>query len=176
MKNSNFLLLIFAWVCISLTACQTHSDENPKDGCIKTIVLVRHAEKIITNETKDPDLTEDGFERVNQLTELFKDWPVDVFLSTDYQRCTKTIAPLANINQQDIEIYEEDELVELAERIKSSDACSFMVVGHSDTNPYLMNHIIGEEKYERIDVDDYSGIFIIAISPDSIMDTKVIRY
>ena len=41
-----------------------------------------------------------------------------------------------------------------------------LVVGHSNTTPVFANKILGEKKYENMDDNDNSSLYIVTISGD----------
>ncbi|MCU0398759.1 MAG: histidine phosphatase family protein, partial [Cyclobacteriaceae bacterium] len=64
MKVLTFCLLIFS-------ALAVHAQES-----ITTFILIRHAEKDLTQSTNDPDLSEEGKMRANRLAQLLAETEV----------------------------------------------------------------------------------------------------
>ena len=60
-----------------------------------TVVVVRHAEKVIDPENRDPLLTEAGVGRAHALARLLGDVPIAAVYSSSYQRTRLTAAPAA---------------------------------------------------------------------------------
>lgn len=166
-----FVIAIF----IFLTGCISSPSNDENNECIKTIVVVRHAEKIL-NDEKDPDLTEEGYQRAIRLQNHLRDWPVELFLSTNYKRCIKTIEPLASLKNMEIELYNADSLHQLVARIQNSDQCNFLISGHSNTNPQLINHLIEEEQFSEIPPMEYDGLYIVTLAGDNKKSVTVLRY
>lgn len=144
--------------------------EVPKNRTKQETVyyIIRHAEKNIKNkDEKDPFLTEQGIARANDWADYFKDKNIEQIFSSEYKRTTQTAIPIASLKQLNIKDYDSN-----AERIYTK---SFwlqtygkinLIVGHSNTNPRIVNEILGYSKYDDIDESEHDKIFKIVITKD----------
>lgn len=80
---------------------------------MKKIYLIRHCEA--EGQPAEAPLTDNGFQQANQLSEFFRDIPIDRIISSPYKRAVQTVEPLAKRINLEIE---KNEL--LIERVLSS--------------------------------------------------------
>lgn len=172
---SKYRLPISFWlICFSFSSCLFLSTAGDKVPDIKTIVLVRHAEKA-TDDPSNPDLLPEGYERANRLADHFRDWNFDQIYTTKYKRCMLTVQPTAIQNRLEMDFYNVDNLFEFAEQLKQSEHESILIAGHSNTNPQLINYLIDEYVYEELPFNEYDGIYIVTLAKGK-SDVKILRY
>jgi broad specificity phosphatase PhoE len=99
-----------------------------------TLYLVRHAEK--QTESKNPQLTQCGRERAEQLATLLNLANIKSIYSTSYQRTMSTAAPLSSKKNIPIKNYDPRELEQFALHLKQQKE-NALIVGHSNTTPQL---------------------------------------
>src|SRR5258707_12099568 len=63
---------------------------------VTTVILVRHAEKIIDPNNADPDLSPAGQARAQELVRMFGDTGINAIYATQYKRTQQTVKPLAD--------------------------------------------------------------------------------
>src|SRR5260370_22141468 len=63
---------------------------------VTTVILVRHAEKIIDPNNADPDLSPAGEARAQELVRMFGDAGITAIYATQYKRTQQTVKPLAD--------------------------------------------------------------------------------
>lgn len=137
---------------------------------------VRHAEKR-TDQGDNPDLSEEGKARAKQLGVILTEAHIDRVFSTTYQRTIQTAEtvrrntakpPAASTfppNLQDVWL--DQTLSEGANK-------RYLVVGHSNTIPQLLNRLTGDSTYQNIPDGDY-GRFYIAVTK-GIGQTEVLEF
>lgn len=128
---------------------------------ITTVILVRHAEKAF-DEGGDPELTEEGKQRSDELARVLSEVEVDKIFSTDFKRTKQTVMPLAKANDKEIELYnpfELDEIVSLIEKYKGK---TLVFSGHSNTTPVILNKLVGEDRYRQLNDADYDNLYIVS--------------
>lgn len=179
------LILLFAILTVSLS-CQKEKKEEekeskadkevnfafdvPKNRTKKETVyyIIRHAEKDTKDpEDQDPFLTEKGIERANHWASYFEDKKIAQIFSSAYKRTTQTAIPTASIKKLNIQNYDSND-----ERIFSKGfwlktyGKINLIVGHSNTNPRIVNEILGFSKYEDIDESVHDTVFKVVITKD----------
>lgn len=160
MKKLIFLLFIFIYA----TNTSAQQDE------ITTYYFIRHAEKDRTYESnKNPHLTEKGVDRALNWAIVFENVKFDLIYSTKYNRTIQTAEPTAKTKELEIQYYNPSHLFD-AQFQEKTKGKSVLVVGHSNTTPLFVNDILGEEKYEQIDDNNNSNLYILTISKDIMMD------
>lgn len=128
--------------------------------------LIRHAEKDRSDpENRNPSLTEEGTARANRWAEHFKGIPFDMVYSTNYARTQETATPTATQKGLEIQSYDPRTLFD-TDFQKATQGKTVLVVGHSNTTPMFANAILNEERYEHIDDNDNSNLFIVTIKGD----------
>ena len=65
---------------------------------ITTIILVRHAEKIIDPNNPDVDLSAAGQARAQEIARMFGDAGINAIYATQYQRTQETVKPLSEFS------------------------------------------------------------------------------
>lgn len=123
---------------------------------------VRHAEKR-TDQGDNPDLSEEGKARAKRLGVILTEAYIDRVFSTTYQRTIQTAEtvrrntakpPAAATfppNMQD---------VWLDQVLSEGTNKRYLVVGHSNTIPQLLNRLKGDSTYQNIPDEDYSRFYV----------------
>lgn len=129
--------------------------------------LIRHAEKVRNNKNnRDPHLTKEGKHRSKKwANEVFKDVKFDAVYSTDYHRTRNTAKPTARKNGLDLKFYDPMNM-DIEAFKKKTEGQTVLIVGHSNTTPMLVNKMIGKQKYEDIDDDQFGTLFVVTIEND----------
>lgn len=134
-----------------------------------TIILLRHAEKDLSDDLNDPDpeLSAAGQERARRLVETIKKYKPAAIYSSNFKRTRATVTPLAErINPRYrtmIQIYDHRKPDELIARMMASDVKTIVVAGHNSTTPALANLLLRENKYKSLAETEYDKIWIIKI-------------
>src|SRR3989454_12480696 len=63
---------------------------------VTTVILIRHAEKVIDPNNADPDLSPAGQTRAQELVRMFGDAGINAIYATQYKRTQQTVKPLAD--------------------------------------------------------------------------------
>lgn len=130
-----------------------------------TYYFIRHGEKV--DDSKDPDLSEKGFERAKMWNELFSEIKLDAIYSTDYQRTMQTVTPTATI--QNINIIKYNPKTINIESFKNENlGKKILVVGHSNTIPNFVNQIINQKIYADIEDITFGNLYIVTIKDNNI--------
>ena len=160
MMFKKFILLSFSFLFYSNVLV---SQEVLKDT-ITTFFLIRHAEKDRTDSSnKNPQLNEKGLERAENWNQFFSSFNIDAVYSTNYNRTLQTVAPTAKAHNLEVTFYNPFTID--VEKLKSDNkGKTVLVVGHSNTIPYLVNKLIGKEIYADIDDHINSNLYIVTIS------------
>jgi broad specificity phosphatase PhoE len=132
---------------------------------ITTYYFIRHAEKV--DNSKNPDLSEIGFERAKLWNEIFSEINLDAIYSTDFKRTLQTITPIANSKKVTIINYD-PKTIDIESFKKNTLGKKVLVVGHSNTIPNFVNQIIDKNIYNDIDDVIFGNLYIVTINGDSI--------
>jgi broad specificity phosphatase PhoE len=132
---------------------------------ITTYYFIRHAEKV--DNSKNPDLSEIGFERAKLWNKIFSEINLDAIYSTDFKRTLQTITPIANSKKVTIINYD-PKTIDIESFKKNTLGKKVLVVGHSNTIPNFVNQIIDKNIYNDIDDVIFGNLYIVTINGDSI--------
>ncbi len=149
--------LLFLIICISVvtTFAQT-----------KTFILVRHAEKSAIGDAAsmakgDPDLSQDGRDRAERFAKIVKKYKPGEIFSTEYRRTRQTAEPLAKLRRKTIQTYDPAKHLEFVDSILKSKTKRFVIVGHSNTVPFLANLLAKKEVFRQLPDAEYGVIWVI---------------
>ncbi len=120
--------------------------------------LVRHAEKV-KDDSKDPALTPKGIIRANTIAKMLADKHITHIFSSDLTRTRDTAAPTAAHFDLKLELYDPENLSEIADKVKAMTG-RILISGHSNTTPPLVNLIAGTH-YPDLEDHQYDHMFII---------------
>ncbi len=137
--------------------------------------LVRHAEK--ESYGQDPDLTPEGIERANRLADILKNANLFKVYSTPYQRTINTAFPTIKALEIEHGSYDHNKMGDfLNTLIEHQTGKRFLIVGHSNTTPKAVNHLLGNSVYEDIDHEEYGKLFIVACKSAGDAEVMEVRY
>jgi 2,3-bisphosphoglycerate-dependent phosphoglycerate mutase len=162
---SSYLLLLV--LCLSAAA------QN------KTIVLVRHAEKAgesAMDKTGDPDLSPAGQERAKRLLEIVKKYKPHEIYATAYKRVQETVQPIAEYRHKKIETYDPAKQNDLIDHIMKGTTDHFLIAGHSNTIPMLVNALMGKEVFVKMPESEYGVIYVVKIRKGNFRRVEVYEY
>jgi len=156
MKLLKVLCFLF---CAQLSYTQSL---DSKDRLSESVFyFIRHAEKDRSNpENKNPELNQQGKIRALNWLYFFREIPLEKIYSTNYNRTIQTVKQIAEEKNITISYYS-PEKIDVENFKKQNKSMSILVVGHSNTTPELVNLIIGEKKFEKMDDNDNSSMFVI---------------
>lgn len=146
-----------------------------------TVILLRHAEKDAskTADKKDPDLTDAGRQRAEKLVEVLSKYKGCRIYSTNYKRTRNTVNPFAERSDPKyrlrVQVYDSENLEKFADELRNLRGGCAIVVGHSNTTPTLVNHLLKQEKYKWLQDNEYDKIFILKVGKKKSKD-KTITY
>ena len=140
----------------------------------KTIILVRHAEKV--DASQDPDLSAEGKQRADRLAKIVKQYKPGAVYSTDFKRTRDTVGPAATRRNLKIQTYDAKKPDALIDEIMKSKTKRFLVAGHSNTIPGLANLLGKKELFKNLDDAEYGAIWIVRIKDGKVRKTEVIPY
>jgi len=141
----------------------------------KTIVLVRHAEKV-DETSQDPELSEAGKARAQLLVKKVNKYRPKEIFSTDFKRTRDTAAPIAAKRRVQVQIYDPRKPQELVDRIMKSETKRFVIVGHSNTVPGLANALGGKRLFRDLDDAEYGAIWVVKIKKGKVQKIEILNY
>ena len=132
--------------------------ENLEESTI--FICVRHAEKATG---QDPDLTTEGQARADRLATILQNSDLFKVYSTVTNRTLQTAMPTIEALGCEHGSYKGDQLEDFINTLLEHKAGKrFLIVGHSNTTPDVVNHLLRNAVYEHINHDDYGTFFVVA--------------
>lgn len=141
----------------------------------KTLILVRHAEKVDATST-DPELSDAGKQRAERLMNIVKKYKPGAVYSTDFKRTRDTASPMAARRKLQVQTYDAKKPNELVDAIMKSKTKRFLIVGHSNTIPGLANLLGKKDLFKNLDESEYGAIWIVRIKDGQIRKTEILPY
>ncbi len=171
MKKFLLLLCLIVFGSYSLKAQDQPGPEKT------TLIFVRHAEKA-NDDPRDPTLNNEGQERALKLKDLLtKDYQLTAIYSTPYKRTRLTAEPVAKQFGLDIQDYGFEDPAGLAESwVEDHRGGVVLILGHSNTTPFFVNMMLGEDRFEQLGEDEYGKIFIVELTSVGNGTVKVREY
>lgn len=158
------LSLLVSLLIITAAQVFTNVSFAAEQEAYTRIIIFRHAPKIENpSPLEDLGLNEEGLRRAEGLTELGSHYKISGIYSTNFKRTIDTVLPLANkadvkvdtkIGPVDFQGYLNDILANHKNK-------TVVVVGHSNTVPGLVNHMVPDANLENLEHDAYDDIFIV---------------
>jgi 2,3-bisphosphoglycerate-dependent phosphoglycerate mutase len=130
---------------------------------LTTIILVRHAEKMLEPVNPDPDLTPEGAERAQLIARMFGDAGVNAIYATQYKRTQQTVKPLSDRIGVPATLLNANQTEELVSQIQTTQrGKTIFIAGHNNTVPAIVSALTGET-YPPIPETEYDNLFIVTI-------------
>jgi len=123
------------------------------------VYLVRHAEKV--DQSRDADLSELGLRRAEALRGFFAKIPLEGVFATQFQRTQKTVGPLARERGLDVALVDAGQGERLVERLRAAGSGTYLISGHSNTVPWLIERLGGPSLTIRD--DEYDNVFLLVL-------------
>jgi 2,3-bisphosphoglycerate-dependent phosphoglycerate mutase len=170
MRNS--ILLLFA-----LTVCLFAFGPAAAQSTNKTIVLIRHTEKDVSNPNNaDPELSAEGRERAKRLMAFAKKYKPHEIFSTNYKRTRQSVEPIAAKRKKEIQTYDPAKAADLVAKIMASTTDHYLIVGHSNTIPPLANLLAKKEVFRNLLETEYGVIWVIRMKNGALTKIEVFPY
>ncbi len=168
-KLRHLLLILMLLAPIFAPAARSNLEVFP----VKTVILVRHAEKMEAPR-EDPPLTEAGKARAALLAKMLARAGVKAIYTSQFLRTRETAEPLAKqlgVTATPITIQSkrsnprevsEESIKQIVDRIMNGSADTVLVVGHSNSVPDVVR-MLGAEEAPAIDEKNFDDLFIVTV-------------
>jgi broad specificity phosphatase PhoE len=130
---------------------------------VMTIILVRHAEKIIDPNNPDVDLTAAGQARAQEISRMFGDAGISAIYATQYKRTQNTVKPLADKLGLPVTVVNAKSTPDLLAQIRARHSGqTIFIAGHNNTVPEIVA-ALGGPKYPTIPEGEYDNLFVVTV-------------
>ena len=166
-------VLVFAALFIVFAAVLALAFFTTFSRPVTTLILIRHAEKVLDPNNSDPDLTPAGHLRAQEIARIFANGGVDAIYATQLKRTQQTVQPLADETGVKITILNANQTDELVNQILTKHrGQTVFVAGHNNTVPAVLSALT-REKYANIPESEYDNLYIVTIY--GVGRTKVLK-
>lgn len=159
---------------ITMPDGQTHTIENYANTEGSVFFIIRHSEKDTTGGS-NADLNPVGRDRAKALQKMLKKVKIQGVYSTDKPRTKHTAEPTAKNKHLPVEIYDPKKQKELLTGLVNKKG-KFLIVGHSNTVPQLVNILTGNEEEKEFSESDYTRFYIVSLKKIGEAKVLMIRF
>ncbi len=130
---------------------------------VTTVILVRHAEKIIDPNNNDVDLSEAGQQRAQEIARMFGDAGINAIYATQYKRTQETVKPLSDKIGVPVTVMNSKGTADLLAQIRAQHSGqTIFIAGHNNTVPEIVA-ALGGPQYPIIPESEYDNLFIVTV-------------
>jgi phosphohistidine phosphatase SixA len=130
---------------------------------ITTVILVRHAEKVIDPNSSDQDLSPAGQARAQELVRVLGDAGINAIYTTQFKRTQQTAKPLADKLGLPVIQVNSKNTAELLTRIRSQHRGQVIfIAGHNNTVPEIIA-ALGGPQFPTIPESQYDNLYIVTV-------------
>jgi phosphohistidine phosphatase SixA len=130
---------------------------------VTTVILVRHAEKVIDPNNPDVDLSPAGQARAQELLRVFGDTGINAIYATQYKRTQQTVKPLADKLGLPINQVNSKDTSDLVSRIQAQHSGQVIFIsGHNNTVPEIIA-ALGGPTHPPIPENEFDNLYIVSV-------------
>ena len=96
--------------------------------------------------------------------------------SSDTKRTRQTAEPIAKRRHVEVQIYDPRKQADLVKQILASKTKRFLIVGHSNTIPVLVDLLIKKDLFKDLGDNEYGTIYLIRLRDDKVKTVRVLTY
>ncbi|MEL6635349.1 MAG: phosphoglycerate mutase family protein [Bacteroidota bacterium] len=137
--------------------------------------LLRHAEKDTVG--RDPGLQPAGLARAERLAAILGELPLRRIYSTNFQRTRLTVSPLARALHLPTQSYAAaNQKALLDQLLEQAPGGQYLLVGHSNTVPQMLNYLSGKAVYTDIPEAVYDRFYVASVFRDGRVAVLDLQY
>lgn len=130
---------------------------------VTTVILIRHAEKIVDPNNNDPDLSPAGQARAQELVRMFADSGVNALYATQYKRTQQTLKPLSDRLGIPVSIVDSKKTTDLVNQLLTDHRGQTIIVsGHNNTVPEIIA-AFGGPQFPVIPETEFDNLYIVTV-------------
>jgi broad specificity phosphatase PhoE len=130
---------------------------------VTTIIVVRHAEKIIDPNNPDVELSPAGQARAQEIVRMFSDAGINAIFATQYKRTQQTVKPLAvKLGLQTIVVSSRNTADLIAQIRAQHSGQTIFIAGHNNTVPEIIA-ALGGPQYPTIPETEYDNLYVVTV-------------
>ncbi len=130
---------------------------------VTTVILIRHAEKVIDPNNPDVDLSPAGQERAQELVRMFADAGVNAIYATQYKRTQETVKPLSDRLGLPVTVVNSSGTSELVRQIHADHrGQTILISGHNNTVPEIIA-ALGGPPLPVIPESEFDNVYVLTV-------------
>ena len=130
---------------------------------VLTVIVIRHAEKIIDPNNPDVDLSPAGQARAQEIVRVFDGAGINAIYATQYKRTQQTVKPLADKLGLPVTIINSKNTSDLIAQIRAQHSGqTVFIAGHNNTVPEIIA-ALGGPQYPTIPETEYDNVFVVTV-------------
>ena len=130
---------------------------------VTTVIIIRHAEKIIDPNNPDVELSPAGQARAQELARMFGDAGINAVYATQYKRTQETVKPLADKLGLRVNVINSKDTNDLLAQIRAQNSGqTVFIAGHNNSVPEIIA-ALGGPKYPIIPESEYDNLFVVTV-------------
>ena len=130
---------------------------------VTTVIIVRHAEKVIDPNNPDVDLSPAGQARAQEIARVLSDAGINAIYATQYKRTQQTVKPLADKLGLTPVIVNSRNTGDLLGQIRAQrSGQTVFIAGHNNTVPEIIA-ALGGPQYPAIPESQYDNLYIVTV-------------
>src|SRR5437870_2882797 len=162
-KSGFKTVLVFAMLFAVLGAVVVLAYYATFSRPVTTVILIRHAEKVIDPNNSDVELSPAGQARAQELARMFGDGGINAIYATQYKRTQQTVKPLADKLGLPITQVNSKSTAELLTQIRSQHRGQVVFIsGHNNTVPEIIA-ALGGPTLPTIPETEYDNLYIVTV-------------
>ncbi len=159
LKTALVFLMLFALLGVVVIFAYFATFNRP----VTTVILIRHAEKVIDPNNPDVDLSPAGQERAQELVRMFADSGVNAIYATQYKRTQETVKPLSDRLGLPVTVVNSSGTSELVRQIHADHrGQTILVSGHNNTLPAIIA-ALGGPQLPVIPESEFDNLYLLTV-------------
>lgn len=130
---------------------------------VLTVILVRHAEKVIDPNNPDVDLSPAGQARAQEIVRVFAGAGINAIYATQYKRTQQTVKPLADKLGLPVTIVNSSNTPDLVAQIRAQHSGqTVFIAGHNNTVPQIIAALGGPQD-PPIPETEFDNVYVVTV-------------
>lgn len=167
LRMRSFRVTLFMIAIALLLVSSLASSSRAIDQPATTVILVRHAEKMVVDPSnRNPDLSLAGEARARELVRMFGAAGINTIYATEFKRTQQTVKPLADKLGLTVTQVEAKKTPDLVKQIREENAGKVIfIAGHNNSVPEIIA-ALGGPQLPIIPETEYDNLYILTVQSD----------
>src|SRR5260370_22010326 len=172
LKTALVFLMLFAVLGAVLVFAVLSTFSRP----VTTVILIRHAEKVIDPNNADPDLSPAGQTRAQELVRIFGDAGINAIYATQYKRTQQTVKPLADKLGLTANQVNSKNTADLLAQIRAQNSGQVVfIAGHNNTVPEIIA-ALGGPTFPPILKTEFDNLYVVTVYRTATAKVMKLKY